>query len=100
MWRNLNAVDFWVMAARRVRDSSLTQESSTRRKSFSHSLLQGIGEPFPACNVTYELGRERDKGHEMTWEDDEKESITIPFHEIQFRCLILHRLIHQVQVLK
>jgi hypothetical protein len=37
---------------------------------------RGIGEPFPAGNVTCELGRERGKGDEMTWESDEKQSGT------------------------
>ena len=42
----------------------------------SSSPYRGIGGPFPARNVAYELGREREKGHEMTWKIDEKESGT------------------------
>ena len=38
--------------------------------------LKGIGEPFPACNVAYELVREREKGNEMTSKSDENESGT------------------------
>ena len=37
------------------------------------SNTRGTGEPFPACSVAYELGREREKGIEITWKSDKKE---------------------------
>ena len=54
----------------------MTQESGIRRENFYRSPLKGIGESFPACNVAWELGRERGKGHEMTEKIDEKQSGT------------------------
>jgi hypothetical protein len=59
-----------VMGTHRVSDSSMIQESGTRQEGPARPLLKGIGEPFSAYSVAYELRREREqvmKSFGKTW---------------------------------
>ena len=61
-WRKVAAAG-WVMVARRVRDTPLTQESGTRRESSSRSLL--TGEASLSRHITWDANSDASGGNAL-----------------------------------